>query len=222
MSGRFRRLVQGVATAVCVASLAISMSASGQHNDKNSDKDKDRDKDKHGQVGPPGPTGPAGPAGPPGPAGPAGPAGAIGPSGPAGASALVGEIASGGACGLGRAGASITDGAGNTVVVCDGEKGATGEVGPPGADGLAGPDGLDGYVHLQSNATIVGPGMSRSVDVFCSPGKRVLSGGFEVSNGIPDSRVVSSRPASSSAWMVVVRNEGVSTNVVFRVWAICA
>ena len=146
----------------------------------------------------------------------------MGPSGPAGAGALVGEIASGSACGLGRAGASITDGAGNTVVVCDGEKGATGEVGPPGADGPAGPGGLDGYVQLQSNATIVGPGLSRSVDVFCSPGKRVLSGGFELSNGMSDALVVSSRPASSSAWRVVVRNEGLSVNVVFTAWAICA
>jgi hypothetical protein len=58
-------------------------------------------------------------------------------SGSPGSSATVEDVAAGGACGNGRAGAKITDGAGNTSIICDGVSGPAGPTGPTGPAGIA-------------------------------------------------------------------------------------
>jgi Collagen triple helix repeat (20 copies) len=102
-----------------------------------------------GAVGPIGPQGPAGPVGVQGPIGPAGAAGVQGNAGPAGATSAVGPIGPAGPIGAGAtvtdispsgpcgpvAGVSVTDGAGNIGIVCDGATGATGPTGPSGTAG---------------------------------------------------------------------------------------
>lgn len=122
---------------------------------------------KIGPVGPAGPAGAVGPQGPAGVAGPAGPTGAtgaigavgptgpIGPAGPTGATgatgpgATVAEVPTSGSCGPGRAGANITDGSGNSVVVCDGV------AGPTGATGATGP-GVAGQLGVTVTGTPIG------------------------------------------------------------------
>jgi Protein of unknown function (DUF1566)/Collagen triple helix repeat (20 copies) len=91
-----------------------------------------------GAIGPQGATGAQGVAGDTGPQGPAGAAGAAGSPGTPGTGATVEEVAAGGACGTERAGAKITDGAGNTFIVCDGTSGPAGPTGPTGPTGPAG------------------------------------------------------------------------------------
>jgi hypothetical protein len=83
-------------------------------------------------VGATGAQGPKGDTGDTGPAGPTGATGAQGATGDPGAGATVEDVVMGTACGAGRAGSKITDGAGHVSIVCDGQTGATGPQGAPG------------------------------------------------------------------------------------------
>ena len=85
-----------------------------------------------GDAGPQGPTGATGAQGPQGATGATGATGAQGPKGDPGTGATVEDVAMGTACGAGRAGSKITDGAGNVSVVCDGQTGVAGPQGPAG------------------------------------------------------------------------------------------
>jgi hypothetical protein len=91
--------------------------------------------------------------------GPAGAAGATGPTGAAGTAATVAEVPADGQCGPGRAGATITDGAGNSVVVCDGAAGPTGPTGVAGPIGLPGVTGQNGLTTTGAAVTLSTPGV---------------------------------------------------------------
>jgi uncharacterized protein DUF1566/collagen triple helix repeat protein len=93
-----------------------------------------------GAIGPQGgqgATGATGAAGDTGQRGLTGETGAAGSSGSPGSSTTVEDVAVGGACGSERAGAKITDGAGNTSIICDGMSGPAGATGPTGPAGIA-------------------------------------------------------------------------------------
>jgi len=147
-----------------------------------------------GEPGPQGPVGPQGPMGPAGPQGPQGPAGSTGPMG---------------------------------------SQGVQGPAGPAGADGPAGPEGppgpagagLSGYEKnaIRSGARTMGGKTVYQLGVDCSTGKKVLSGGSYVYNGINGIPVMVHSGPTATGWVVKWYNvNDVQIQVDVEVYAICA
>ncbi len=137
-----------------------------------------------------------GPGGPPGPAGAPGEAGPAGPAGPAGA---IGPT---------------------------GPQGPIGLPGLPGPAGPAGPAGLSGtqiVEALSSTATLPGFGTLTAL-ATCPAGTHVIGGGYESLGDAIKLTPVSSHPAGSDTWRVVLRSPQVvpTANVQIRVYAICS
>ena len=151
--------------------------------------------------------GPAGPQGAQGPAGPKGPQGATGPQGAPGA--------------MGPQGAPGTTGP-------QGAPGATGAQGPQGAQGaagLSGASGVSGYSR-QSSVISIPASFLAALDIGCPSGKKVLSGGFQLPNGVDVNTALNivsrqSYPSSDTVWTQWIANtSGAALNI--TIWAVCA
>ena len=151
--------------------------------------------------------GPAGPQGAQGPAGPKGPQGATGPQGAPGA--------------MGPQGAPGTTGP-------QGAPGATGAQGPQGAQGaagLSGASGVSGYSR-QSSVISIPASFLAALDIGCPSGKKALSGGFQLPNGVDVNTALNivsrqSYPSSDTVWTQWIANtSGAALNI--TIWAVCA
>jgi hypothetical protein len=99
---------------------------------------------------------------------------------------------------------------------------AVGPQGPPGADGQDGaPGGLSGWEVVQGTPAVVPAGQAGSGVAYCSPGKKIISGGAYWGN----QRIYGSSPhnwwTSPQGWYVSTFNPGPSDKSIV-VWAICA
>jgi Collagen triple helix repeat (20 copies) len=148
------------------------------------------------QTGPAGPQGAAGPQGLGGPQGETGPQGVPGPQGPPGPQ--------------GAAGAQGPQGV-------PGPQGPPGPQGQPGVPGPSGPAGVSGYEIINKLGTLP-PNGTVQVVATCSPGKRVLGGGY-VAPTESDATPLS-RPEGENAWRVDFKSNGGSGDA--SVYAICA
>ena len=144
-----------------------------------------------GSQGPKGDTGAIGPAGVQGDAGAAGPQGPKGDTGAVGSAGAKGDPGVAGPQGL------------------KGDTGAVGATGALGATGRTGAAGVSDYqrVFIQVFSQILDPKAVRSQVITCPNGKRVVGGGFNVSD-LNRYRVVlvTSGPISDTEWEVVVQN----------------
>ncbi len=97
--------------------------------------------------------------------------------------------------------------------------------GLPGPTGPAGPAGVSGYEiveALSSVATVPGFG-TITVLATCPAGKHVIAGGYDSLGDAVKLTPVSSQPAGSDTWRVVLRSPQVvqTMNVQARVHAVC-
>ena len=196
-----------------------------------------------GVDGPPGPIGPIGPAGPQGDRGPMGEAGPAGADGGTLTEAQVEAWVSNGPIALHRdstlggrwvvsTGDPCVDGQGLSwdatadAWTCDegatgaeGPQGPAGPMGPPGPQGPAG--GIAGYEVVESDLTLVAPGASAQLTVYCAAGKVATGGG---NAGLPD--VAFSQPFYTGpggvygGWQVWVNNRDTVPQS-SKVYAIC-
>jgi len=100
-----------------------------------------------------------------------------------------------------------------------------GQEGPPGSPGSPGADGVSGWELKNATATLTTPFLS--VNVSCTPGKKVLSGGSSPFADVPGNQSVSVEanfpsPVLQDAWIVALRSEPGGINTKWNVWAICA
>jgi hypothetical protein len=111
-----------------------------------------------------------------------------------------------------------------------GERGAvgpSGAQGPPGPDGATGHDGVSGYEVVQDDTAMSDVAQSGLV-VSCSPGKKVVAGGFSVgvtSLPIPLVSVTTNGPNSlGTGWVVEAWRESGQAGIKWflRVYAVCA
>ncbi|MGR4881540.1 hypothetical protein ACIPUC_19320 [Streptomyces sp. LARHCF249] len=88
----------------------------------------------------------------------------------------------------------------------------------PGGDG----DGITGYEVVPGGGFLVINGGTVAAQIPCPAGKRVLSGGVEITSGSPiDLRVATSGPnAAGTSWTIAVA--GVGAQVTGEFYAICA
>jgi hypothetical protein len=95
-----------------------------------------------------------------------------------------------------------------------------GPAGPPGAAGVGGYELKSRALPLQ-----VPEGLDLPIPIPpCPDGKKVLGGGAEISSGLGQVRVVTSRPSDDGiTWRVTVRNDGPgNANATLTVTMICA
>jgi hypothetical protein len=172
-----------------------------------------------GPVGPAGPTGATGPSGAPGDVGPPGPPGSVGPAGPPGSAGPTGPPGPTG--GVGPAGPVGPPGPVGGV----GPAGPPGPNGPPGPTGPPGPAGVSGY-EVRNASTLMNPDQTKGISVSCSPGKRVLGGGFDTNGDsptTPEPTLVASAPDfGGTSWAVKAWRPPTTVNWRLTVWAICA
>ena len=105
-----------------------------------------------------------------------------------------------------------------------GDTGATGAAGPQGdtgATGAQGAPGVSGYEHVESPAVSIPAHSVRGGSATCPAGKRPLGGGAISTFAIDVSTNASFPSVDSSAWQVVMNNNGPNASS-FRVVAICA
>lgn len=110
-----------------------------------------------------------------------------------------------------------------------GSPGPQGDPGPAGATGPAGPQGSQGDPGVSGREVVVPPTQTCSegqclINIYCPPGKVVLSGGVKVYGGIDlnqGPRVVQSYPFSDVRWIVEVVNLGPGDRGV-QGYAVCA
>ncbi len=167
-----------------------------------------------GDTGPQGVQGPGGPDGPMGPQGSRGPDGPTGPQGIQGATGLQGEQGPKGDKGdtgpQGIQGATGLQGEqgpkGDT-----GAKGETGPQGPKGDKGDTGPQGpagsgggMSGYERVSSTSSSTESGTVTQT-ASCPSGKKVVGGGFTVSDFVKDYYLLSSNATSDSVWSVTIK-----------------
>ncbi len=180
-----------------------------------------------GPAGPMGPIGVTGPVGLPGPTGAAGPVGATGAIGPAGATGLTGAAGPTGATGVaGPVGATGATGPAGLT-------GATGPIGPQGLVGATGPTGatgaagVSGWQRLTATQTLpAGTFILRQL--ACPTGKKVLSGGYQLSlssnlSGNDRIKIIAheSYPDTDSTWTFGISNtSAVSADYILHI--ICA
>jgi len=122
--------------------------------------------------------------------------GTQGPPGPAGPQGIQGVPGS-----TGATGATGPAGAASTVPGPQGERGLTGATGPAGEDGMDGVNGMNGLpgppgitqlingtnVYLVTNSSTGG---SATVQALCETGDFVINGGFNLSDGIGTSTII--------------------------------
>ncbi len=102
-----------------------------------------------------------------------------------------------------------------------GDTGPMGEPGPKGDKGDPGSPGISGWERLTRSVTLTEP-THGIFGLFCSPGKKVLSGGFQPPDNRPDLTLTGTFPNSDGdAWGVTIIYDG-TTEVTFAIFAICA
>jgi hypothetical protein len=69
--------------------------------------------------------------------------------------------------------------------------------------------------------TVLAKGKSGGVEVSCNPGKVVMGGGGEVTDGGAAYVLSGSFPTSDSSWSSSAKNQNNSSGGTLRVWAIC-
>jgi len=154
-------------------------------------------------------TGPQGPQGETGPQGPAGD-GTQGETGPTGPQGPIGDTGPQGPPGFGFTGPP-------------GPTGVTGPAGPTGATGPQGPAGSGVSGYFQNSASyICNPLTKCTATIPCPGGRKVLSGGVDITNvAAPSNSHIESYPVDSTHWVIELINRE-STDYNVTVWAVCA
>lgn len=99
------------------------------------------------------------------------------------------------------------------------------EQGPEGPPGPAGADGVSGWELKSATWTLTSA--FQSISISCTPGKKVLGGGYSPFADVPGNRYVSifasfPSPVLQDAWIVGFRVESDGLGTKWNVWAICA
>jgi hypothetical protein len=180
-----------------------------------------------GFAGATGATGIVGEIGPTGVVGPTGATGAVsemgaGQMGPTGATGVVGvngtagQMGPTGATGSGSSGGGVTGPTGATGL--DGPTGSTGSAGAAGVNGISGWEKIIGAETEDSTS-------EKTATADCTPGKKVIGGGFQTNNRSVSGEVaiVENAPLDDDTWEVIGFNDTTaSSSYSLRAVVICA
>ena len=102
-----------------------------------------------------------------------------------------------------------------------GPPGPAGPEGPPGPEGPAGPQGPPGGVsgHEIVEQTYLVGSTGETVNVDCSPGKKVVGGGLKIPSGVAFEVTASYPQSDGEGWEVTAQSPG--PDLTLNVYAIC-